>query len=151
MLGEFYCVGHGDLFLANDGRAPSAGAAEPHKAVLRGKRLVVLAETDPDDKLNMKTIKVIVDNNDGFISARGLYEPLSTFKITFKMVVCSNPPIKYKVEPGDDAIGERLDITPFPIKFDPPGQISALPNHRPTDTASVDSLRNEHLSQMKSI
>jgi phage/plasmid-associated DNA primase len=148
MLGSFYCVGHEDLFLSN-GRG-SAGGAEPHKAVLRGKRLVVLAETGADDELNMKSIKELVDNNDGIISARDLYEKGAgaAFKLTSKLVVCSNPPIKYKVVAGDDAPGERLDITPFPIKFDPPGENKALPNHRPTDTGFVDSLRNEHLSEL---
>jgi phage/plasmid-associated DNA primase len=118
--------------------------------MLRGKRLVVLAETGSEDQLNMKNIKELVDNNDGCITARDLYEKGSgsTFKVTAKLVVCSNPPIKYKVEAGDDAPGERIEITKFPIKFDPPGEDKHLPNHRPTDTVFVDSLRNEHLSEV---
>jgi hypothetical protein len=151
MLDCFYCVGHPDLFLKHTGGSGgSAGGAEPHKAILRGKRLVVLAETVSEDELNLKSIKEIVDNNDGSITARDLYEKGSgsTFKITAKMVVCSNPPIKYKVEAGDDAPGERIEVTEFPIKFDPPGEDKDLPNHRPTDTVFVDSLRNEHLSEL---
>ena len=152
ILGPFYGVGHSDLFIANSNGRGSCGGPEPHKAMLRGKRLCVLAETGEADKLNMKNIKELVDNNDGCIQARDCYEKGegSVFKNTAKLMVCSNPPIKFDVVAGDDAPAERLDITHFPIKFDPPGEDLDLENHRPTDTAFVDSLRNEHLSEVAS-
>ena len=45
ILGAFYGVGHSDLFIANPNGRSSCGGPEPHKAMLRGKRLCVLAET----------------------------------------------------------------------------------------------------------
>ena len=142
ILGPLYCVAHRDLFMKH---RQSSGGAEPHKAMLRGKRLAILAETNNDDVIDQE-IKHLIDENP-MLSARDLYEggKSCTFKVYAKLGVCSNPPLRFHVDGHDQSVKQRLRVIKFLFSF--VREVKG-PYDRPMDSAFVASVRNEYLSEL---
>ena len=118
---------------------------------LKNKRVVILAEASQQDKLNSAQVKTLVDSNEGTITARDLYErgDGSTFRNVAKIFICSNVHLNYHESPGDDAIAERLDCTPFDIKFvTPEEKKEGMPNVRLIDQQFMCNMRSIYLSEL---
>lgn len=94
-------------------RSGSSNGANNDVAVLRGARLVTLAETDQDRALNEAKLKQLVSGD--VVSARMLYSNFGTFRPTGKLFLATNH--LPKVSGTDNGIWRRLVVVPFNRQF----------------------------------
>lgn len=106
MLGDYAGSARGTLLMELQGEK---GAASPDVAALRGKRLVVVSETDEQCTLAEAQVKTITSNEP--IRARDLYSKLFTFMPTHKTILTTNH--RPFVKGTDDGIWRRLNIVGF--------------------------------------
>ena len=86
-------------------------------ADLAGMRLVCAIETDEGKRLAEALIKQLTGGTDT-IKARFLFEEYFEYRPQFKVFLATNH--KPKVNPGDDALWERIRLVPFVVQIPPP-------------------------------
>jgi putative DNA primase/helicase len=107
-LGDYAHQSTVDL-LMQTGRGP--GQATPELADLRGRRLILVAETPEDGKLAAERVKAITGGDP--ITARRLYSNPFTFEPSHTIWVCTN--YRPRVPDDSDGIWRRLTIIRFPV------------------------------------
>lgn len=91
LLGDYSTVAPVELICRSD-RTKNAEAANPVLAKLKGKRMVIMSESDTAGKLDEATIKQYTGGED--ITARELYQSAITFKPQFTMwLSCNDLPV----------------------------------------------------------
>jgi putative DNA primase/helicase len=155
ILGPFYLTAHKDLYIQTNSHHSSAGAPEPHKVALKGKRLAVLEETKQEDKLDINSIKQFVQDIPMYISARDLYGPSKkmVFRVFAKHCILTNNILRFRSEPGDKGGTDRLTTIPFDMRFttDPreiEKELAQGKYCKLADRNTVEALRTIHLSQV---
>lgn len=97
-------------------RRTKIGGLSPEMVELKGVRLAVINEPDPDSKLNVGVMKQITSGLDP-IQARAPYmTKMVTFLPQFKLVLCSN---EFMIIPSQDhGTWRRIRVVDFMSKFD---------------------------------
>jgi phage/plasmid-associated DNA primase len=98
--------------LVTGGRTASSGAT-PDLAMLKGKRLFVVCEPNPTDKLQSGVIKGLSGND--VLYFRKLYEGGSTMEIMGKLVIVTNSTLDSLGR--DKAYRSRMVVIPFESTF----------------------------------
>jgi hypothetical protein len=154
ILGPLYCVGTNALLTNKNGSKPESNKTgpDPSRAALKGKRLYVLPELAEDVVLDAPTVKSLVEGIEVLIYGRDCNEKGqdAQFFLRACFMILSNNQIRYTKSGLDDAMPERLFIIEMLIKFYLPEEVELIGrrNHRPCDQDFVDSLADEHLSEM---
>lgn len=111
LLGDFFAMGEKEVFI-NIGRDASPGAASPHLYRLRGRRLVIFAESSEGDKINESHVKVLTGNDS--IPCRPLYGETVQFKAGFISIIMTNHRPKCSMDPS---LWRRIVMIPFFARF----------------------------------
>jgi len=139
ILSTYYTMADKAVFVK--GKEVSGGGASPHLYALLGKRLIAYSEGETADEfeLNMSILKNI--SGDDEISCRGLFKDQITFKSIGKLNLLTNYVPRLTTE---KAVKDRTRMIFFDQEFDdnPTG------NQKKKDTDFIESLENEHLSQV---
>jgi len=109
-LGDYAGKGRRDLLLQSQGEK---GAASPDVALLHGKRLVVVSETDEGCAIAEAQVKEITSNEP--ITARKLHRDPFTFNPSHKVLLMTNH--RPFVKGSDEGIWRRLNIIGFNAKI----------------------------------
>ncbi|KAF9345480.1 hypothetical protein BGX26_003077 [Mortierella sp. AD094] len=135
----------GDVFFKSNKRT-QAGGPSPHLAALKGARICVKEEADPEDKLNIEVIKIIT--GESLITTRTLHakEYESFVPTALPILLCNHKP---PFDVDDDAILRRIKVVPFRNIYttcDDPGRPydANNPRHRPRDTSIRKKLLMEY-------
>lgn len=107
-LGDYGHVAESDLFMA---AKSNPNAATPAQMGLRGKRLVVVSETERDHRLAMALMKNLTGGDP--ITARPLYGKPVTFPPSHTSLMVTN--FLPKVAGDDPAAWRRIRVVPFDI------------------------------------
>ncbi len=101
-----------------------ADQATPSVRKLAGARLAISSESKEGQKLEASIVKR--HTGGGFITARGLHQSPMTFQITHKLILMTNtaPPVDHM----DDALKGRINMIPFNMRWNRPGEIDPDPN-----------------------
>jgi putative DNA primase/helicase len=91
----------------------NANASTSDKLLLRGKRIVVCAETDEGQRFAASTVKLLTGGDD--ITARGLYKDWLTFTPSHLIFLMTNHPPR--TDGTDNAMFERLKKISFEQTF----------------------------------
>lgn len=122
VMGSYACKAKTETILK--GGRQSGACANPDIMALRGKRLVVLAETEQGSKMAEARMKDLTGGDR--ITARGLYERAQvTFSPKFKIIVYGNH--KLEVTGTDEGIWRRINIVPFGSTIPAEERDKALP------------------------
>ena len=155
ILGPFYLTAHKDLYVQTHSHHSSAGAAEPHKVALKGKRLAVLEETKQEDKLDISQIKQFVQDMEMMISARDLFKPSNDmeFRVVAKHCILTNNILRFNREAGDKGGTDRFTTIPFDMRFttdtrEIEKELAQGKYCKLADRNTVEALRTIHLSQV---
>lgn len=138
LLGEnqYYLSMHRDCLFKNSRRA-NQGAATPHLAELKNKRIAVCDESAEDDMLDESTIKQVTGGSQ--INCRMLHQNPITFTPTHLPILMTNHKPKMNID--DAAMTRRLILVPFLNRYVKEADFDASnPNHRPIDYELVDKL-----------
>jgi P4 family phage/plasmid primase-like protien len=138
LLGEnqYYLSMHRDCLFKNS-RRTSQGAATPHLAELKGKRIAICDESAEDDVLDESTIKQVTGGSQ--INCRLLHQNPIAFTPTHLPILMTNNKPRMNID--DVAMTRRLILVPFlnryvkDADFDPNN-----PTHRHIDYELVDKL-----------
>lgn len=107
-LGDYGHVAESDLFMA---AKSNPNAATPAQMGLRGKRLVVVSETERDHRLAMALMKNLTGGDP--ITARPLYGKPVTFAPSHTSLMVTN--FLPKVAGDDPAAWRRIRVVPFDV------------------------------------
>jgi P4 family phage/plasmid primase-like protien len=126
ILGDFAIEAPPDLVVRRSQREHPAEIA-----AMRGRRLVVVSETEAEESIRVALIKRLTGNER--LSGRGMHENWSNFRRTAKVVlVTNNTP---RVDENTEAIRRRLLVVPFPVVIpeakQDPGLLAALRDEAP--------------------
>lgn len=108
-LGDYGHAAESDLFMA--AKFSNAEGASPAKFALRGKRLVVVSETERDHKLAVALMKNLTGGDP--ITARPLYGKPVTFPPSHTSLMVTN--YLPKVAGDDQAAWRRIRVIPFDV------------------------------------
>ncbi len=112
------------------------GAATPFLAMLRGKRIVYITETDEGDRLDAGTVKQLTGND--AIIARNLYGKPFTFEPSHTVFLITNH--TPHANSDDEALWERVVLLEFTQRFvDEPTE----PNEHKRDPYLIKELERE--------
>lgn len=111
-LGDYGHVAESDLFMS--ARA-NPNAASPAQMGLRGKRLVVVSETEREHRLAAALMKNLTGGDP--ITARGLHRSPVTFQPSHTSLMVTN--YLPKVTGDDPAIWRRIRVIPFDVVIPP--------------------------------
>ena len=101
-----------------------ADSATPSVRKLAGARLAISSESKEGQKLEAAIVKR--HTGGGFITARGLHQSPITFPITHKLILMTNTPPP--VDHMDAAMQGRINMFPFDMRWNRPGEIDPDPN-----------------------
>lgn len=93
--------------------ASFTSSASPELTRMKGKRLIVLSETDLDAKLNETNVKQLTGGDT--IVARDLYNGYDQFQIVGKFIMATNH--LPRITSNDEAIWRRLEVLRFEAQF----------------------------------
>jgi putative DNA primase/helicase len=101
-----------------------ADSATPSVRKLAGARLAISSEPKEGQKLEAAIVKR--HTGGGYITARGLHQSPITFPITHKLILMTNnpPPVDHM----DAAMQGRINMIPFDMRWNRPGEIDPDPN-----------------------
>ncbi|KAG0002652.1 hypothetical protein BGZ79_002589 [Entomortierella chlamydospora] len=108
LLNKWFIAASGDIFFKSSKRAQNGGPT-PHLAALKGARICVKDEADPDGKFNIEMIKEITGRS--LISARALHAKFENFRPTALPILLCNHMPTFDVD--DDALRDRMKVIPF--------------------------------------
>jgi putative DNA primase/helicase len=91
-------------------------------AILQGSRLVIGSETPSRRKLDSVAIKTLTGDRE--FTARPLWAPEVTFRVTFMVTMMTNP--LPHVDETDSALWDRLVLVPFDESIPKPERIKDL-------------------------
>lgn len=111
-LGDYGHVAESDLFMA---AKSNANAASPAVFALRGKRLIVVSETEKDRRLAVALMKNLTGGDP--ITARPLYGKPVTFLPSHTPLMVTN--YLPKVAGDDPAAWRRIRVVPFDVVIPP--------------------------------
>ena len=114
-LGNYGHAAESDLFMA---AKSNPNAATPAQMGLRGKRLVVVSETERDHRLAMALMKNLTGGDQ--ITARPLYGKPVTFAPSHTSLMVTN--FLPKVAGDDPAAWRRIRVVPFDVTIPEPEQ-----------------------------
>ena len=126
-LGDYACPADPDLFMARDGAHPT-GTMD-----LRGRRFVVVSESDKHKRMNEATMKRLTGGDP--IKSRFMGKNFVTFTPSHLAVLVTNH--LPKVAGDDAAVWRRLRVVPFDVVIPKPEQDSHLPDALQADTDAV--------------
>jgi len=89
------------------------GGATPERAMLRGLRLAIVAETEEGRSMSSAALKKVTSTDT--ISARGLYESPTEFAPTHKLILCTNH--RPRIRSADDGTWRRVFLIPFNVQI----------------------------------
>jgi len=112
-LGDYAHVAESDLFMS---AKASPNAASPAQFALRGKRFVVVSETERDHRLAMALMKNLTGGDP--ITARPLYGRPVTFSPSHTSLMVTN--YLPKVAGDDPAAWRRIRVVPFDVTIPEP-------------------------------
>lgn len=107
---DYVRAARADILLEHKVRA---GSATPELAALRGTRIVTLAETGEDQRMNEGLVKQLTGGDT--ISARGIYKDVINFRPEFLPILATNH--RPRILGRDEAIWDRLVYVPFLRRF----------------------------------
>lgn len=113
-LGDYAHSAESDLFMA---AKSNPNGASPAVFALRGKRLVVVSETEKDQRLAVSLMKALTGGDP--ITARALYSAPITFKPSHTALMVTN--YLPKIQGNDPAAWRRIRVIPFNVTV-PVGQ-----------------------------
>ena len=138
IMAQFYTQGSKETMLGVQDGNKNKGGPTPHLIPLVGARAVMVSENEAGDKLDSGLLKGI--SGEDPISCRGLFKSEMTFIPRAKMILQTN--FKPVFDGADTAMVDRVKLVPFGCRFgDSEDEI-------PRDIAFIDSLLNEHLSEV---
>lgn len=110
-FGKYYTTCDANLFTKED---PNPDSSLPALIQARGKRILLVSESESDAELREKLLKQITGND--FVETRGKYAKTTTrYKATYKPIFLMNriPKLKQITE----SMKRRMRIVDFPLKF----------------------------------
>jgi len=129
----------GGAFMAGNRGPRDADAASPTLAALRGARLALASETESGSALNTGDVKAVT--GDAQITARGLFENGSTFRLEATPVLLTNHPPTIRTV--DNAINGRIAIVPYERTWNRPDEATPDPERPDADPGLKAALRAE--------
>jgi len=115
LLGPLAIVGEKRSVIKDVKHGNRNDGPQPFVLAMKGKRLVIISETNNRDRLNAGNVKNLTGGDT--ISARKLFSNLiESFSMTAKVVVCTNHTLEFYDD--DQAIKDRMKIVPFCNRFE---------------------------------
>ncbi|KAF9102226.1 hypothetical protein BGX27_011122 [Mortierella sp. AM989] len=113
LMNKWCIIDTGDIFFKGNRRALTGGPT-PHLAELKGIRICVKEEADPESKLNVETLKTITGESP--ISARSLHarEKKRFNPTALPILLCNDKPF---IDADDNGMLRRIKIIPFRTIF----------------------------------
>lgn len=126
-LGDYACPAEPDLFMAREGAHPT-GSMD-----LRGRRLVVVSESDEGRRLAEATMKRLTGGDP--IKSRSMRKDFVTFTPSHLAILVTNH--LPKVSGDDEAVWRRLRVVPFNVVIPPEKRDTDLGDHLAADADAV--------------
>jgi len=132
-----------DISQLVDNQRHRKDGANSELAQCRGRRLVMTAEPQKDDKISCKAIKTWTGED--AIQARELYGQMMTFIPQFVLFVLTNHPIQFTHI--DKAITRRIVVQKFPFTFKDTPDIDIEDERQKDDTLGATLKNPEYIQQ----
>lgn len=116
ILSNRYVVAKKSLVVHDKRNSSGKNEPDPFAIRMKGRRLVVVNETERGDLLDTATLKNYSGND--LVEARDLFAKsteYTKFEMTAKIVICSNFPLEF--HDADQAVQDRVKYIPFDNRF----------------------------------